>query len=124
MKVKDYEEAEAIVLETFNTTQQGIVIQGADNPALLAYALGKDPAKAKELASITDPIRFAFAIAKLETQVKTSPRKSPPAPEKVIQTNGPVGGSTDTTLERLRAEAERTGDYSKVSAYKRSRRAA
>jgi len=124
LKVKDYDEAEAVILDTFSTTQQGIVIQGSSNPALLAYAVGKDPAKAKELAAITDPIRFAFAMGALETQVKMTSRKTPPAPEKVIHTNGPVGGSSDSTLERLRDEAARTGDYTKVAEYKRARRAA
>jgi len=35
-----------------------------------------------------------------------------------------VSGAVDSTLERLRAEAERTGDMTKVIAYKRQKRAA
>ena len=124
LKVRDYDDAEGIVQESFNTTQQGVILQGADNPALLVYALGKNPKKAKELASISDPVKFAFAIAKLETQLKVTNRKAAPPPEKAVQGTGRVSGSVDSTLDRLRAEAEKSGDYSKVMAYKRQKRTA
>lgn len=124
LKVKDYDDAEGIVQESFNTTQQGVILQGADNPALLVYALGKNPKKAKELASISDPVKFAFAIAKLETQLKVTNRKAAPPPEKTVQGTGRVSGAVDSTLDRLRADAEKSGDYSKVMAYKRQKRTA
>ena len=124
LKVRDYDDAEGIVQESFNTTQQGVILQGADNPALLVYALGKNPKKAKELASISDPVKFAFAVAKLETQLKVTNRKAAPPPEKTVQGTGRVSGSVDSTLDRLRAEAEKSGDYSKVMAYKRQKRTA
>lgn len=122
LKVRDYDDAENIVQESFNVTQQGVILQGADNPALLVYALGKNPKKAKELASISDPVKFAFAIAKLETQLKVTNRKAAPPPEKTIQGGGRVSGSVDSTLDRLRAEAEKSGDYTKVFAYKKQKR--
>jgi len=122
LKVKDFEDAEATVQEALSVTQQGIVLQGSENPALVIYALGKNSAKAKELASITDPVKFAFAVAKLETQLKVTNRKAAPPPEKTIQGNGRVSGSVDSTLERLRADAEKTGDFTKVMQYKRNKR--
>jgi len=118
LKVKDFDEAEGLVQENFSATQQGILLQGADNPALLVYALGKNPKKAKELSSITDPVKFAFAVAKLETQLKVTNRKAPPPPEKTVQGSGSTSGAVDSNLDRLRAEAEKSGDYSKVIAYK------
>lgn len=124
LKVKDFDEAEGMVQENFSATQQGILLQGADNPALLVYALGKNPKKAKELSSITDPVKFAFAVAKLETQLKVTNRKAPPPPEKTVQGSGSTSGAVDSNLDRLRAEAEKTGDYSKVIAYKRQKRQA
>jgi hypothetical protein len=121
LKVKDYEDAEVAVQSSFDVTQQGIIVQGADNPALVVYALGKNPAKAKELSSIKDPIKFTYAVAKLEAQLKVQNRKSAPAPERTISGSAP-SGSGDSNLERLRKEAERTGDYTKVSAYKKQQR--
>jgi len=123
LKVRDYEDAEAVALETFNVTQQGIVLQGSDNPALIIYALGKNTSKAKELASITDPVKFAFAVAKLETQLKVTNRKAAASPERTINSGGGrISGSVDSTLERLREEALKTGDLSKVMAYKRGKK--
>jgi len=124
LKVRDYEDAEDIVQNTLDVTQQGVLLQGAENPAVLVYALGKNPKKAKELSDIKVPVKFAFAVAKLETQLKVQNRKSAPPPEKTIQSSGRISGSVDSTLERLRAEAERTGNYTKVLQYKRSKREA
>lgn len=124
LKVKDFDDAEAALQDHLNVTQQGIIVQGSENPALVVYALGKNPKKAKELGSITDPVKFAFAVAKLETQLKVTNRKAPPPPEKTVQGTGGTSGSVDSTLERLRTEAEKTGDYTKVTAYKRQKRAA
>jgi hypothetical protein len=119
LKVKDFEEAEAQVQEKFNVTQQGIMLQGLDNPALVVYALGRSPKKAAELSAIKDPVKFAIAIGKLETTLKVTPRKAAPPPTRSIFGNGPVSGVADSTLTRLRTDAEKTGDYTKVVAYKR-----
>jgi hypothetical protein len=123
LKVRDYEDAEATVQETLNVVQQGVVLQGAENPALVVYALGKNPKKAKELASISDPVKFAFAIAKLESQLKVTATRKPPPPERSTPAgNAPISGTTDSVLERLRVDAERTGDMTKVIAYRRQQR--
>lgn len=123
LKVKDFDDAEAVVQDALSTTQQGIILQGAEQPALLIYALGKNPKKAKELASITDPVKYAFAVAKLETQLKVTQRKAPP-PERTVQGTGRVSGAVDSTLERLREEAAKTGDYTKVAQYRNQKRQA
>ena len=123
LKVKDYDEVAANAGEVLNATQQGIIVAGSENPALVVYALGKNPKKAAELSKIQDPVQFAFAIAKLEGQLKVSSKRTAPPPENVLTAGtGRSSGSVDSTLERLRAEAEKSGDYSKVIAYKKSKR--
>ena len=117
LKVSDFTEAEETVLENLSVTQQGIILQGAQNPAVMVYALGKNPKKAKELAEIKDPVAFAFAVAKLETQLSVT-RKQLPPPEKRIVSNGNPGTSS-VQLDRLRDEAARTGDFTKVIAFKK-----
>ena len=124
LRVRDFEDAEAVAQELFNITQQGVVLQGADNPALVIYALGKNPKKATELAKIEDPVKFAFAVAKLEKELKVTNRKAAPAPERMISSTGRVSGAVDSTLERLREEAARTGNMTKVIQYKAQKRAA
>ena len=120
LKVPDYEDAEEATQNALNVTQQGILLQGAENPAHIVYALGKNPKKAAELAAITDPVKFAFAVAKLEQGLKVTNRKaSKPAPEKTLSGSGAKSGTVDSNLDRLRAEAAKTGDYTKVVAFKR-----
>lgn len=124
LRVKDFEDAEAVALEVFNITQQGVMLQGADNPALVVYALGKNPKKAKELSDIKDPVKFAFAVAKLEKELKVTNRRAAPAPERIVSGTGRSSGAVDSTLERLREEAARTGNMTKVIQYRAQKRSA
>lgn len=122
LKVPDFDEAESVVDETLSQTQRGMIVHAADNSATLLYALGKNPKKCKELASINDPVKFAFAVAKLETQLKVTPRKSAPMPETTIRGNGRAPGN-DAVLARLEAEADKTGDRTKIREYRAKLRA-
>lgn len=123
LKVKDFEEAESFVTDTLSQTQQAIVVKGAENAALVFYALGKNPKKAAELAEITDPVKFSFQVAKLEKDLKVSNKRRPPPPERKLTGNGgKPSGAIDSTLERLREEARKTGNYTKVAEYKRRKK--
>jgi hypothetical protein len=122
LKARDFDDAEAVIADTLSVTQQGIILDGAEKPALLIYALGKNPKKAAELAAITNPVAFAAAIGRLEASLKVTSRKPSAQPEQLVSGNAPKSGSVDNTLERLRAEAERTGDLTKVMAYKRQQK--
>lgn len=126
----DYEAVELRVQDSLDLSQQGILIQGSDHAAQLVYALGRSKTKLAELAKIKNPIKFAFAVAKLESELmsKSKPGKaSSKAPKTAPETSKPKGGSTGTgggsanerRLEQLRAEALKTGDISKVVAFKR-----
>ena len=117
LRVTGFDEAEATVKDLFTVVQQGIIVNGADLPAELVYVIGRNPARAKELAAIKDPAKFAFAVAKLEGKMKVE-RKSVPQPERKI-TTGAGSVASASNLESLRKEAEKTGDYSKYLAAKR-----
>lgn len=119
LKVADSEDAFDVFENVLDNTQRGIIVQGAEKPELLAYALGRNPEKAKALAAIKDPIQYAFAVAKMEAQLKVTPKKAPQPERKV---NGSSGVSTDSILDQLREKAERTGDYTEVNAYRRKLR--
>jgi hypothetical protein len=69
-------------------------------------------------------VRFAFAVAKLESQLKIVPRAKPPAPERSVPVGtAPVSGTADATLERLREQAAKTGDMTAVIRYKQQLKA-
>lgn len=124
LKVRNYDDAESTVEEMFDIQQQNIIIDAANNPALVVYALGNNPKRAAEVAAIKNPVRFAYELARLESELKINKRKPKTAPEKTIKGTGSISGTVDSNLDRLRAEAERTGDYSKVMRYKRQKRKA
>lgn len=122
LKRKDFQDVESDVVAALTPAQQGIILCGADKPAVLIYALGRFPTKLRDLAAIKDPVRFAFAAAKLEKELKVTTRTAnKAAPEGRVESSSgsPAAGGGERKLEQLRAEAEKTGDYSKVTAYKR-----
>lgn len=125
LKVRDYDDVEDVVRNTLSIPQQGIILHGVEKGrrAALVYALGKNPKKAQELAAIQDPVKFAFAIAKLETQLKVSPRKPTTQPERRVASTVAGAAAVDDQLEKLRAEAAKTGDLSKVLKFKAQQRA-
>lgn len=124
LKVKDFQEAEAEAAAQLSQVQQGILLKGVANPGLIVYALGKNPKALADLASIKDPVKFAVALGKLETEVKVTKRTSTkPAPESRVRGASGSPAPTSATLDRLEAEAAKTGDRSKVIAYKRTLKA-
>lgn len=119
LKVDDFAGAEDVVVKALSIEQQNILLAGTDNPHLVVYALGTSPEKAKELASIKDPARFAVAVGKLEAQIKVAKRTSSlPPPERKPGSGGHVA-TVDQKLERLEEEADRSGDRTAVAAYRR-----
>lgn len=125
LKVRDFAEAEDVVREALSPLQQSAIVKLAKRPELVIYALGSRPEKAKELAAIKDPAEYIYALAQLEKDLKVSNgRTPPPPPERTpARGNASISSTVDSTLERLRAEAEKTGDLSKVMEYKRNKRA-
>ena len=122
----DYTDAEELVSEILDVPQQGLIVNYAQNPAIIVYKLGKNPSKAAELSKIKDPVLFAIAINEFEKglskDMKVGRKSPPPPPEKKVGGLAPKSGAIDSSLDRLRKEAEATGDYTKVMSYKRQKR--
>jgi len=122
VKAPNFDEAEALVKDSLSIVYQGAILEGAKNPALLILALGNNPAKLKELSSITNPAKFIFAVAEVEAQLKTGTRKVATSPEKKVVGSGSGASATDATLDQLEKEAEKTGDRTKILNYKRKQK--
>ena len=126
LKVPAFDDAEDAVKDSLNDLQNDIIIHAAKDPALLVYAIGKSPKKLEELSKITDPVKFTYALAETELmKLKTSTKKRKPA----TPPEGKIHGSSrmdphQTELARLEKEAEKTGDRTKVLAYKHKLRMA
>lgn len=122
INVSDFSEMEDLVQENLSEIQIGIILEGAENPAKVIYALGKNPKKLEELSEIDNHVRFTYQIAKIEEVMKSRTIKPETSPEKVIKGNMGSMTSSETHLERLRDEAAKTGDMTKVIAYKQKLR--
>lgn len=118
LKFRDVEEAEETALAGLSEVQQAVIVKAASNSAMVIYALGKHPAKLAEISKITDPIKLAVAVSKLEGKMNVTKRGGPPEPERIARGSAPVAGA-DKQLERLEKEADRTGDRTKLIAYRK-----
>lgn len=120
---KDIDDAEDAVKLTLNPIQQSILVKHAIAPENVVYYLGKNPEKAKEIGSIQDPIAFALSMRDLESKLKVTKKTAQPKPQpETIVSGSSKASGANQTLEQLEAEADRTGDRSKVLAFKRKLR--
>lgn len=119
-KAPDYDEIEQSIVDTLPTSKQAMLKMLVDNPAKMVYALGKSPNKLQALSELDD-IQFAKQIVLMEQSMSTVKRNPNKPKPKSHSLEGAAGGG-DTKLAKLEAEAERTGDRSKVAAYKKNLR--
>ncbi len=93
---------------------------GSKKGHAVAYALSKSPAKLKELSEL-NLFDAAVMIGEMGATVQMT-KRTLPAPDRPLKGSAPLGGSADKQLERLEAEAAKTGNRTKVIAYKRELR--
>ena len=119
-KAPDYDEVELSVVDVLSEKHQGLLQMAADNPAKMVYALGKNSPAQLERLSKLDEVQFVKQITLMEQQMasKTKSRNPNKPKPKTHELEGAAGGS-DTRLAKLEAEADKTGDRSKVAAYKK-----
>jgi hypothetical protein len=121
--MSDFEEAAEIVKSSLNIAQQATIIKAANNPAAFVYGLAHSDSRLAEISKIQDPIKLAAAIARMEGGLKVVKRRRPAAPDRPAKGSGKLGTTTDKHLEKLKAEAERTGKRTAFLAYQRKLRA-
>ncbi len=124
-KKLDIEEAEKKVADKLGPEMLGMMVMYSTAPENIVAALGKYPAKLDQIAAEPDPLRKIRLIWELEGKVTVN-RKKPPNPEaETIQRGAaPISGGSNKILEKLEKEADRTGDRSKLIAYRAQQRAA
>lgn len=119
---EDFDSVEKVLAKKLSPIRQSALIQLAKNKALLAYALGKNATELDRLAKIEDDAMFIWELSKIEDKIKTV-RKSTANVEKTISvSSNATSKAHDKALDRLMKDAERTGDYSKVADYRRSKK--
>lgn len=123
LKLADFDDAAEIVKGSLTLPQQAVIVKAASDAPAFVYALAHSDARLAELAKIHDPIKLAAAIARMEGAVKVVRKRKAPAPDKPAAGIGRLPGSTDKQLSKLEEEANRTGDRTKLIAYRKKLKA-
>lgn len=118
-KVSDYDEVESLVANNLSDEKQALLKMAVGDVGRVVYALGKSQGKLLELSKL-DEVAFIREVVLMEQTLQNRPKSNKPAP-KDHELTGVAGGKGDSQLASLEAEAERTGDYTKLFAYKRSK---
>jgi hypothetical protein len=126
LRYPDVQDAEETAFAALSPSAQSLIAKHADNPALFIYAAGKSPTKLAELARIDsegDPFAIVKAVTKMEATLQTT-RKAPraPDPDTPVRGRAVAASSVDKQLAKLEAEAEKTGDRTKIQAFKRAQK--
>jgi hypothetical protein len=121
VKIKDFDASEAAVKVGLDLVKQGILVDICDDPHSVVAVLGKNPTKLKELSEITNPLQFVKALAQLEAKIKVAPKVAKKAPVDSAVRGSTGGSMSDARLDQLRADADKSGDRTKVIAYIRAK---
>jgi hypothetical protein len=119
LALPDYDDSASAVSSALSLAQQAVIIKAASDSAAFTYALGRSDARMNELAKIQDPIKLAAAVARMEGGIKVVKKRKAPAPDRPASGSGKLPGGIDKQLEKLEAEAERTGDRTAIVAHKK-----
>lgn len=122
VRVPDFGDAELAIEAALSKVQQGILLDATRDAPMMIWALHKNEGKLKELAAITNPVRFTAEVVRTEAQLKVSTRGERNAETMVSGTRATGKAGKDLMLDKLQAEAARTGDITKVVKYKREQR--
>lgn len=91
---------------------------------LIVAALGRDPARLKDLADEEDMARFIAKVSKLEDKVQEKKKgTTPPPPEGKPKGTGSGSGAADATERRLIDEAAASGNVNALRAHQKAKRA-
>lgn len=126
LKIPNFAEYQQTVVDALGPEMAGAALVLADDSAKLVAALGKNPQALARITAEPNPLKQIKMLLQVEAKIVTT-KKKPPAPEASTITRSTASlalSGGDKKLEALEKEADRTGDRSKLIAYKASKRAA
>lgn len=119
-KVKNFEEIEQTVTESLNQDIQSAIVMESDDPHMVVAAIGSNPGLLEKFQNVKNGVALGKLIASTEFKMKVKSTRKPPPPEPSVSGNAGTSGSVKSTLEKLEAEADRTGDRGKLIQYLRT----
>ena len=117
LKVGNYAEAEEEVFSALSEQHQALLMKSGKG-AQLVVALARSPERLRELSEM-NLADAAMMIGELRGKVQMKSR-APMSPERRVSGNAGFAGGSSKQLEKLRAKAQQTGDYTEYYAAKRA----
>lgn len=120
IKVRGFADAEQIVREEIPVSIQDTILLEAEKPEMVVLALGRNAELRKQLAETTNPVALGRLLERIESKAKTMPKAKTNAattPE-VRGSNGAVINN----LDKLKAKALETGDWTPYFAAKKAKK--
>ncbi len=125
--VKDYEATEDKAIETLGLEFTNHIIEYFDDSQNILYYLGKNPKETEVLKSLLDEnlVLGVAEIGRLRSEIRVRPKKqTTPNPDAELEGGVPKDATaSDRKLNKLREEASKTGNMSKLIAFKRELKA-
>jgi hypothetical protein len=122
-RISDYDEHVAEAEEGLSELQRhSIAYYFKESAAEIMYVIGKQPDQLEKLSKITDPTEMLLAVKDIQSKMKVSARKPKTKPETIVEGQSKTTNGNEAYLERLEKEAAKTGDRTKITAFKREQR--
>lgn len=110
-----FKDAEEEVISKMNPIQQTVILKSPVAERLV-YAVGRDTSTLERLSKIQDPVELAMELGRIETKlVATKKTRAAPPPESTVRS----GSGSNSTLDALYAEGQKSGDFTKYFDAKR-----
>ncbi len=116
-RLKGYDEAEQVVVQSLPIEKQNLIIAESTKPALVAYALGKNPDLLKQFTDAKSPVEIGRILGMIENKVNVV--KKPKPKSNVAPSLGNAGTPSSRGLEAALEKARKTGDYTEYRKLKR-----
>ena len=126
LAMPNYEELEDKAIGVIGNDFAKVIMSNTDKSHLILGHLGANSGKAQELADLlqTDPVAALVKAVEIGSRLNIKTKHSnAPDPERNVSGGKASMSTSDIKLEKLRAEASKTGDMSKLLAYKKKLKA-
>lgn len=123
LKIRGYEDAEALVAGEVSQGVQTALIMHAEKPELVVLALARNPELLKQAKEINDPVKLGVLIGTVQAKARAMPKGKKNVSGAPAEPRG-AGASTVRDLDAELEKARSSGDYTRVVELKRKRKAA
>lgn len=120
LKVPGYQEAEQAVLEEIPIKTQNAILFESEKPEIVVLALGRNAELRKQLAEATNPVAIGRLLERIESKARIMPKaKTTAATTPTVKGSN---GAVINNLDKLKAKALETGDWTPYFAAKKAKK--